>query len=135
LADPDPITTCDQWLDILAANSKLPRRQQQAAAPAAGSSGAGRYQRLLAALQDSENVSPSAIKGDSPATPAPQPASSRSAPLTAPQQPDGAPDLTGRQRKVIEVSRDSVQRRGYPPLTREIGRQWVCPASRPSLTN
>jgi hypothetical protein len=93
------------------------------------------YQRLLAALQDSENVSPSAIKGDSPATPAPQPASSRSAPLTAPQQPDGAPDLTGRQRKVIEVSRDSVQRRGYPPLTREIGRQWVCPASRPSLTN
>jgi hypothetical protein len=35
------------------------------------------YQRLLAALQDSEDVSPSAIKGDSPATHAPQPAQER----------------------------------------------------------
>ncbi|WP_443075519.1 RNA polymerase sigma factor [Streptomyces sp. NBC_01483] len=31
-ADPDPITTCDQWLDILAAISKLPPRQQEAVA-------------------------------------------------------------------------------------------------------
>jgi repressor LexA len=38
--------------------------------------------------------------------------------------PDGPPDeagLTGRQRKVLEVIRDSVERRGYPPSMREIG--------------
>ncbi|MFP5219006.1 MAG: transcriptional repressor LexA [Actinomycetes bacterium] len=38
--------------------------------------------------------------------------------------PDGPPDaagLTSRQRKVLEVIRDSVERRGYPPTIREIG--------------
>jgi len=38
--------------------------------------------------------------------------------------PDGPPDaagLTTRQRKVLEVIRDSVERRGYPPTIREIG--------------
>jgi len=38
--------------------------------------------------------------------------------------PDGPPDasgLTHRQVKVLEVIRDSVQRRGYPPTVREIG--------------
>src|SRR5438270_75565 len=38
--------------------------------------------------------------------------------------PDGPADsagLTPRQRKVLEVIRDSVQRRGYPPSVREIG--------------
>ncbi len=38
--------------------------------------------------------------------------------------PDGPPDadgLTSRQRKVLEVIRDSVERRGYPPSMREIG--------------
>ena len=38
--------------------------------------------------------------------------------------PDGPPDeagLTPRQRKVLEVIRDSVERRGYPPSVREIG--------------
>ena len=38
--------------------------------------------------------------------------------------PDGPPDATGltaRQRKVLEVIRDSVERRGYPPTVREIG--------------
>ena len=29
--------------------------------------------------------------------------------------------LTWRQRKVLQVIRDSVQRRGYPPSMREIG--------------
>jgi hypothetical protein len=87
-----------------------------------GAEAAKRYQRLLAALQDSENVPPSAIKVDSPAPSAPQPASPRSAPATAPQQgPTEHPSLTDRQRKVIEVIRDSVQRRGYPPSVREIG--------------
>jgi repressor LexA len=38
--------------------------------------------------------------------------------------PDGPPDATGltpRQRLVLEVIRDSVDRRGYPPSMREIG--------------
>jgi repressor LexA len=38
--------------------------------------------------------------------------------------PDGPPDATGltpRQRKVLEVIRGSVERRGYPPSMREIG--------------
>jgi repressor LexA len=38
--------------------------------------------------------------------------------------PDGPADhagLTPRQRKVLEVIRDSVERRGYPPTVREIG--------------
>jgi repressor LexA len=38
--------------------------------------------------------------------------------------PDGPPDengLTPRQRKVLDVIRDSVERRGYPPTVREIG--------------
>jgi len=38
--------------------------------------------------------------------------------------PDAAPDeagLTPRQRRVLEVIRDSVSRRGYPPSIREIG--------------
>jgi len=38
--------------------------------------------------------------------------------------PDGPPDETGltpRQRRVLEVIRDSVERRGYPPTVREIG--------------
>ena len=38
--------------------------------------------------------------------------------------PDGPPDengLTPRQRRVLEVIRDSVERRGYPPSVREIG--------------
>ncbi|HEY6739360.1 MAG TPA: transcriptional repressor LexA [Actinopolymorphaceae bacterium] len=39
--------------------------------------------------------------------------------------PDGPPDsvtgLTPRQRRVLEVIRDSIERRGYPPAMREIG--------------
>ncbi len=40
--------------------------------------------------------------------------------------PDGPPDasgLTARQRRVLEVIRDAVERRGYPPSVREIGEQ------------
>ena len=47
-----------------------------------------------------------------------------SAPVIAPQTPDKPdPDhvLTWRQRKVLQVIRESVQKRGYPPSMREIG--------------
>jgi repressor LexA len=40
------------------------------------------------------------------------------------QMPDGAADragLTARQRRVLEVIRDNIERRGYPPSIREIG--------------
>ena len=38
-----------------------------------------------------------------------------------PDQPDPNHVLTWRQRKVLQVIKDSVQRRGYPPSMREIG--------------
>ena len=47
-----------------------------------------------------------------------------SVPVVIPETPDKPdPDhvLTWRQRKVLQVIRDSVQRRGYPPSMREIG--------------
>src|ERR1700730_7385651 len=47
-----------------------------------------------------------------------------SAPVVIPETPDKPdPDhvLTWRQRKVLQVIRDSVQKRGYPPSMREIG--------------
>ena len=36
---------------------------------------------------------------------------------------DKGDDLTTRQRRVLEVIRNSVDRRGYPPSMREIGEQ------------
>jgi repressor LexA len=38
-----------------------------------------------------------------------------------PDRPDPTHVLTPRQRKILQVIRDSVQRRGYPPSMREIG--------------
>ncbi|HET9187296.1 MAG TPA: transcriptional repressor LexA [Acidothermaceae bacterium] len=49
---------------------------------------------------------------------------SKSGPSTVADFPDGPPDATGltpRQHKVLDVIRDSVERRGYPPSMREIG--------------
>lgn len=55
-----------------------------------------------------------------------QPSAARAEPREAGVRdlPDGPPDATGltwRQRKVLEVIRESVERRGYPPTIREIG--------------
>ncbi len=49
------------------------------------------------------------------------PAPTRSAPGRPPGIRTDEAGLTERQRRVIEVIRDSVQRRGYPPSMREIG--------------
>ncbi|MGO9781835.1 MAG: hypothetical protein ACLPQY_19035, partial [Streptosporangiaceae bacterium] len=38
-----------------------------------------------------------------------------------PERPEPGHVLTWRQRKVLQVIRDSVQKRGYPPSMREIG--------------
>lgn len=51
-----------------------------------------------------------------------KPRGSAPAPVTdVPDQPDPDHVLTWRQRKVLQVIRESVQRRGYPPSMREIG--------------
>jgi transcriptional regulator with XRE-family HTH domain len=75
-----------------------------------------RYERLMTALQDSEKapLSSPATAG-SPATSAPQPAPDFSVPSSR------RSDLSDRERKVIEVIRESVQQRGHPPSMREIG--------------
>ena len=41
--------------------------------------------------------------------------------IETPDHPDPDHVLTWRQRKVLQVIRESVQRRGYPPSMREIG--------------
>jgi len=41
--------------------------------------------------------------------------------VEAPKRPDPDRVLTWRQRKILQVIKDSVQRRGYPPSMREIG--------------
>jgi len=41
--------------------------------------------------------------------------------VETPKRPDPDRVLTWRQRKILHVIRDSVQRRGYPPSMREIG--------------
>jgi len=41
--------------------------------------------------------------------------------LEFPDQPDPSHVLTWRQRRILQVIRESVQRRGYPPSMREIG--------------
>lgn len=48
-------------------------------------------------------------------------ASREKAVRTISEGPSDASGLTPRQRRVLEVIRDSVQRRGYPPSMREIG--------------
>lgn len=42
-------------------------------------------------------------------------------PFPEPADADASPALTPRQRKVLEVIRDHVERHGYPPSVREIG--------------
>ncbi|WP_433787362.1 transcriptional repressor LexA [Actinomycetospora sp. CA-101289] len=42
-------------------------------------------------------------------------------PFPEPADADASPGLTPRQRKVLEVIRDHVERHGYPPSVREIG--------------
>jgi hypothetical protein len=82
---------------------------------------ADRYQRLMAELQNREDVPPSAIDNDAPAAPAPRLVSFHGAPDTEPQQvPTEYPDLTERQRKILMAIRDSFQRLGRAPSMREI---------------
>jgi repressor LexA len=52
---------------------------------------------------------------EAPAAPA------RVHPFPEPADADASPGLTPRQRKVLEVIRDHVERHGYPPSVREIG--------------
>jgi len=76
-------------------------------------------------MEDSEEHDVTGIP-DVPARPKGRPGRKPkgSVPVVIPETPDKPdPDhvLTWRQRKVLQVIRDSVQKRGYPPSMREIG--------------
>jgi repressor LexA len=75
------------------------------------------------AQHDPAGFGPSAVPGNRPkGRPGRKPKGS--VPTVVAEMPDHPdPDhvLTWRQRKVLQVIRDSVQRRGYPPSMREIG--------------
>src|SRR5262252_11045777 len=75
------------------------------------------------AQHDPAGFGPSAVPGSKPkGRPGRKPKGS--VPTVVAEMPDHPdPDhvLTWRQRKVLQVIRDSVQRRGYPPSMREIG--------------
>jgi repressor LexA len=96
--------------------------------PAAGSTSPARRQTAAAAAEaDSETGIAKAERGAAPAPRAgrrkrAQPGETGAAVVR--EIPDGPPDasgLTPRQRRVLEVIRESVQTRGYPPSVREIG--------------
>ena len=70
---------------------------------------------LNASMPSGADVRPQGTPGDKP---------KGSVPVVIreiPDQPDPNHVLTWRQRKVLQVIRDSVQKRGYPPSMREIG--------------
>ena len=76
-------------------------------------------------MENTEEPGPAAFP-DAPARPKGRPGRKPkgSVPVVVPETPDKPdPDhvLTWRQRKVLQVIRDSVQKRGYPPSMREIG--------------
>jgi repressor LexA len=65
-----------------------------------------------------------AKRGRAEAQAAPPEHDQAAVPAAAITFPDAAPEVTGltmRQRRILEVIRDSVERRGYPPSVREIG--------------
>ena len=76
------------------------------------------------------NQTPNGANGTGPAADAPRPKGKPGRKpkgtvppviLETPDKPDPDHVLTWRQRKVLQVIRDSVQKRGYPPSMREIG--------------
>jgi repressor LexA len=75
------------------------------------------------AQHDPAGFGPSAVPGNRPkGRPGRKPKGSvPNVVAEMPDHPDPDHVLTWRQRKVLQVIRDSVQRRGYPPSMREIG--------------
>jgi len=52
------------------------------------------------------------------------PGNSQGSPATVSELPDAAPDVTGltpRQQRILNVLREAIEQRGYPPSIREIG--------------
>lgn len=68
----------------------------------------------------SRSASRSSVSGGPVASDAPD-AESLATVMDFPDAPPDASGLTPRQRKILEVIRDCVHRRGYPPSIREIG--------------
>ncbi len=103
---------------------------------AAGSSGRRRRDTGTGAEGDADGGVPGAAHGTAGAPPrgrrrqaagqpaGPSPAGPPEEPPPVRDFPDGPPDasgLTPRQRRILDMIRDSVNRRGYPPSVREIG--------------
>jgi len=86
-------------------------------------SGAARGSRTAVGSDPPENADAARDPGGRPrGRPGRKPRGSVPAPVPdLPDQPDPDHVLTWRQRKVLQVIRESVQRRGYPPSMREIG--------------
>ena len=87
------------------------------------SKSAGRGARAASTTGAGKSGKPAAGKPGKATGSAKQPVAAQQA-ATVRTFPDQAPDdsgLTPRQRRVLEVIRDSVERRGYPPSIREIG--------------
>ncbi|MGY1632933.1 transcriptional repressor LexA [Geodermatophilus sp. SYSU D01186] len=63
----------------------------------------------------------SGTSGSRRRTPAPPATTGTAAVRTFPDRGEAGDGLTQRQRRVLEVIRDSIERRGYPPSVREIG--------------
>ena len=96
-----------------------PARQASAGRASAGRVSAGRVSAGNASDGKASVRQPGAAK-----VTAGQEADGRPTTGVVRELPDGPPDaagLTTRQHRVLEVIRDSVERRGYPPTVREIG--------------
>jgi repressor LexA len=76
------------------------------------------------ALEEGSGPGPETDEQEAPPRRRPGRRPAGSAPMVIPEtrdKPDPDHVLTWRQRKVLQVIRDSVQKRGYPPSMREIG--------------
>ena len=83
--------------------------------PTAGG-GKGSTRRTRAKSTDSKSTDSKATDGTASAT-----GTATAAVREFPERGEAGDGLTQRQRRVLEVIRDSIERRGYPPSVREIG--------------
>jgi repressor LexA len=101
---------------LAAGQAEIPAADDQAGDDQAGDDAAGLSGRPAAEQAAARPA------GRQRGRPGRKPRSSVPAPVAdLPDQPDPDHVLTWRQRKVLQVIRESVQRRGYPPSMREIG--------------
>ncbi len=101
-----------------------PARQASAGRASAGRVSAGRVSAGRVSAGNASDGKASVRQPGAAKVTAGQEADGRPTTGVVRELPDGPPDaagLTTRQHRVLEVIRDSVERRGYPPTVREIG--------------